>query len=189
MDISDTTLLALDEQLTELVKRVHEAEKELARRCEVLSANAPAKPEALRVLPQDVMAIGVRANRCPWIDESSIDDVRRHLGYNEAPFKANGWNRAWYLRCREVITAWEEWEPRYEAARIAIGVPEQFAILEKLDDAVIELEEQIFAMRARTLEGLRVKAKIIDQYAFTGAPAHERRVKSLVADLLGEAGS
>jgi hypothetical protein len=96
-------------------------------------------------------------------------------------------------RRAEILAAWEVWGNEREAANVACGVRALEHRLDAEGQALTDLEHRIFALRATTPAGWRLKATLAKRLIVDWSPEGEGTyedhvVRSLLADLTCDAG-
>lgn len=180
----DHELLELGRQRAALLKDEAAADADLDAAVDKFWKVAPPEPEALHTRLSDYDAIGVQHKPGRVVGAENIDTLRRHLGYNEAPFKSLGINKAFYLRCVEVIEAFDEWYARIETLEASFGIPEKIEASNTFTNAIMAIERRIAKQRASTIAGLRLKAEIARRHEVGGDHAI---IGSILDDLAGDA--
>lgn len=157
---------------------------------ETALAQHPPKPEALRILPNDWNVPGIhtpaRQRLAGLMDGECV--ARWRESFTNQPDPKWSYRDQFIARRAEVLAAWDGWVDAKERVNVACGLRDIEAQADAAEGALLELERRIFAARAHTIEGMRLKARIAR--AVLGEEPdgtyEDRVVRSVLADLLGK---
>lgn len=122
------------------------------------------------------------------------DRVRSEVESNRRAFESCGVNRRSLQRCEEVLVALDKYEADWTRLKEETGFNAAENAYVEADAVVIGLEEQMVAIRPATLDGFRIKAKLVEKYVKRPASddngeldVDDRALWTLIDDLLGKA--
>jgi hypothetical protein len=103
-----------------------------------------------------------------------------------AELMSSGAKKRFEDRAREIVAAWDDHLDAKEAVSVSVGLRSAEAAAGAADRALQRIEEQIFAVRAATLEGFRVKARILADFLGDAPDGtyEDALARNLLADLL-----
>ena len=179
---TDAELIRLGAEWDRLTERHDVVTEEIERRYERCRAERGEKPEALRKRPGDWLTSLFREDTDTHYCLGDVVRFRRLLdadGVLNTDFKA---------RAHEVIAAHDARVHHWNALVSRYRIEALEARQNTIDDKRVRLENQVFAVRAHTLAGLAVKARIAriydDPEPETGCDGYADAARSIMADLL-----
>lgn len=186
----DADMLVLAEERRRLDALIEAKEKAVEHLYDVLEETGPKRPAALYVQTQDWHCIGTpmaaRIGNLIW--EHDMERVRQNYGWHRGAFEQCGVNKSSMDRAAAVIAAWEDWFPRYETFKAAIGIDAANAEIERHYDAIRLVEAEIVATKAGTLAGMKVKAEVLAHFSLQGARGMTSVKTDAFASLMADLG-
>jgi len=183
----DADLLALGREWSDTAerwKRACEAEDDAEDRA---YAAAGPRPE---LEGDDQFHFGLHATG-KHLDDADAERIEASLSGHAYAEEHFGLNRGVAAKGAAVVAAYRAWKERYAAALAASGYEDARSAVLEIGRELSRCEAAIFQARARTMEGLKVKARVARFYLPTkleefGDQAEEAWW-SMTRDLIGEA--
>ena len=157
-----------DAELIALGREWQAAADHCDRACDALDAAGERlrdinPPEALFRRPSDSIAFTsvahrFRETRWLWFPRDSVEDLRTYAFVNPwgDPLVRD------QARRDEIVAAYDAWRAEIAADQQATGYTAAFEVYEAAIDVSHQLRQRIIAMRATTLAGVMVKARVIE---------------------------
>jgi hypothetical protein len=187
----DTELLELGRQHAEADALYYALSDQCEAACEAAIAAYPPPPEALFHRPgKDRMWFSPDADFSRPVDAWAAGEWRQALDRDASWLQLHR-RGDMVERAKEIVAAWDSWMNARDQVLVTRGVRELERRVDAQGYAVTEIEHRIFAMRATTPAGWRLKARlarrvVMDPYAPDGT-YEDRLVRSLLADLTADA--
>lgn len=129
----------------------------------------------------------LRRPQTHFVDEPFPEGHRLH-GTGDVLARRVPWPEA-QARADAIVAAYDGWVAEQERIYVASGIEAANAEWEELDDARAEIDGMIRDAAARTLDGVRIKAQLIQLDLDEGTTPEPALIASLVRDLLAMGGT